>query len=767
MMSMWATAAGAATLGALVAGLAGLVPALARRWRGAGACARWGFIVLWLFGAAFLLARPHDATFTGLDDMTYRGLAHAFLDGRGFHDPDAVLARVPEPLRENFLLQRGPPARPTRDRAFELVDVGTPPGTAPFFMPLPSLAAAGLDPVLSPEQFVPLVGAAWFAFVLAAGFIAGGGWGLVVAASLALGTAWPAWFFRGFYAEAIGAALVAAVVVAAAVRPLRGGAAAAAGFALGLSVSYHPTLVALAVPAALGLMLERNERKTAVGVAVGLLAGVFPFWAMTRWVCQPYGDWTRWATLKEMVWAVPEQRAVALALTGLAALALVALGAGFVPAVRARVRAWDARLTPWGWAALAAAPLLALPFAPGGAGAALRSGALSTWSGIRWPCGLLLLAGAGTVLIRRRPLRERFGLAALAWAALLFLYVKGLETPVGLWSQRRLLPIVLVGIAWLAAPAAAALAGLGGKKRQALLAALAVAAGVANLARWPAAYAVVVDRGATVWTAAVAERFGTNRWVVFDYYAHSVPYAPGLKHQVLGLGESSRSHWPETADWISSLARTDEVWVATSWSPTALEDGWRLEPTFAATGAFPIVKTKGFFPAERGWRVVNNSFFRAVPLAPDETLAQDKILDGSPIGLRGPWGPVRHGATWTRSGGGLVGPVPPPGGRVAFRAEGAWMPPAADWPEQLLLVTPPWGGAPLRLAFAAGDSVAQGEFVRPADDAARGATGVYEMRAERPYDPAAHGLRGYPSDLGVLLRRVIIRVEPGGASVTD
>ena len=764
MVSIWAMATGWTTLGALIAGLAGLAPAVARRWCGTGAVARIGLISLWLAGTVGLLAYPHEDVLTGLDVAAYRNMAQVLAEGRGFHDRDVVMAQVPESLRPYFLFKLG--GRPTRDLAFQLSG-RTEVETAPFFLPTTSLAAAGLAQWVSPDRFVPLVGALGWAFLLAAGFVAGGGLGLVVALALALGTAWPAWFFRGFHAEAVGAALIGAVVVAAAARPLRGAAAVAAGFALGLSVSYHPTLVALAGPVGLGLMLERNERKTALAVAAGLLAGIFPFWAMTRWVCQPYGDWTRWAMLKDMVWAVPEHRAVALALGVLAALAVAGWGAGFVPAVRARIRAWDARMTPWGWAALAAVPLLAIAFAPGAAGAALRAGALSTWSGIRWPFGLLLLAGAGTILVPRRPLRERFWLTALGWAALLFLYVKGVETPVGLWSQRRFLPIVWVGLALLAAPLSAALAGLGGTKRKAALAALAVVAAIANPVRWPAAYVVSTDRGAAAWTAAIADRLGTNRWIVFDYYAHSVPYAPGLKHKVLGLGESSRTHWPEVAEWISALVPTVEVWVATSWSPTTLEDGWRLDPAFAATGAFPIVKTKGFFPAERGVRRVRNAFARAVPLSSDAPAFQDKVLDGSPIGLRGPWGPVRHGATWTRAGSGIVGPVPPPGGRISFRAEGTWTPPAADWPEQILRVTPPWGGAPLRLAFTAGDSGVQGEFIRPADDAARAATGTYEWRAERPYDPAAYGLRGYPPDLGVLLRRVIIRVEPGGPIVTD
>ena len=737
--------------------LAWMRPAFVSRWRQSLAVSRWALVVLWTAGAGFLFFFPHDDRFTGLDDMTYRNLAHAFLDGRGLHDPDAVLAGVPADLRENFLLHRGPTGRPTRDRSFQLTDWRAV-ETMPFFMPTLSLAAAGLEPALAPERFVPLVGALWLALVLAAGWCAGGGWGLPATAALVLGTAWPAWFFRGFYAEGVGAALVAGVVAAASARPLRGIVAAVAGIALGLAVSYHPTLVVLSGPVALGLMLERNDRKTAVLVAAGMLAGGFPFWALTRWVCQPYGDWTRWAILKTMAFSVPEHRAVALALGGLALVSLAALCAGFSPRVRAWIRSADARILPWGWWAVCALPLILVVLLPGATGAALRSGAAATWSGIRWPWALLLLAGAGSVLLQRRPLRERFWLAALSGAALLFLFIKGVEIPVGLWSQRRFLPVALVGIALLAAPLSAVWAGLSGKAWKALvLGGLALAAGGANGIRWPAAYVAVNERGATEWIESVAREMGTNRWVVFDYYAHSVPYAAGLKHRVLGLGEFSGERWPDVAGWISARAQTEEVWVATSWSPTALEDGWRLEPVFAATGRFPVVKTKAFFPAVPGERIVCNAFARAIPLAPGETAVQEKVLDGSPIGLRGPWGPVRNGTTWTRQGSGLIGPVPPKGGRAMIQIDASWTAPDATWTEQILWVTPPWGAPELRLVVSAGSHAAQGELERPQGDGDRNGTGTYVFRAERPYDPAERGLRGYPPDLGVQIRRIRIQ----------
>ena len=195
--------------------------------------------------------------------------------------------------------------------------------------------------------------------------------------------------------------------------------------------------------------------------------------------------------------------------------------------------------------------------------------------------------------------------------------------------------------------------------------------------------------------------------------------------------------------------------------------GWRLEPVFAATGIFPVAKAKAFFPAVRGERIVENVFSRAAPLARGEAAAQDKVLDGSPIGLRGPWGKVRNGATWSRQGSGIVGPIPAPGQTAIFSAECAWTPPSADWTEQGLWVEPPWGGAPLRLAVTAGIGTVQGTLTRPADDVERPPTGTYELRTERPYDPGAYGLRGYSSDLGVPIRRIIIRVEPGTPSVPD
>ncbi len=764
-MRLWMTILMLATLLPLAALLAWTWPALAARWRQAGRAARAGLVGLWLLGGGWLVCCPHDDSFTGLDNMTYRHLAQAFLDGRGFHDPDAVLAEAPPELRENFLLHRGPVGRPTRDRVFQLSGWQSV-EAQPFFMPVLSLAAAGIAPALAPERFVPLVGALWLALVLVSGFCAGGGRGLATTAALVLATAWPAWFLRGYYAEGVGAALVAGVVATATVRPVKDGIALVAGFALGLAVSYHPTLVVLAIPVGLGLMLERKDWKSAAAMAAGGLAGIFPAWAMTRWVCQPYGDWTRWRTLKQILFSAPEHQAVGFALAILLAASLPALWAGFREPVRAWLRRVDGRATPWGWLASCLLPGAVIILLPGPAGEILRKGASTTWDGIGWPCAGLALAGAGAVLAKGRPIRERFWLMALCWGALFFLFIKGTEIPVGLWSQRRFLPVALAGVTLLSAPLAAGMAGISRQGRAMLALALAIGAGGANLVRWPAAYAGMNERGAAGWVRAVAERIGTDRLVVFDYYAHSIPYAAGLKHRVLGLGEGgARDHWPEVAHWLGGLAASQEVWVATSWSPTTLEEGLKLEPVHAATGKFPSVKAKNFFPAEGGYRTVENAFSRLVPLGEVETSGQIKALDGSPIGLRGPWGQIRDGATWSRQGSGIIGPVPPPGGSVAWEARCGWRPPTPDWASQELRIAPPWGGEPLRLEVAEGTQAVRGVLHRPAEDGPRAGTGIYTLSVKRPYDPASQGLRGYSADLGVLVRQIIIRIEPDGGSV--
>ncbi len=745
-----------ATLLPPLALLAWMAPAVAARWRRSHPAARGALIALWLAGTALLLLRPHDDTFTGLDCMAYRRMTHALLAGRGFHDTDRVLAGVPEELRPALFFGPVARGRVTRDRAFELLDWRQA-STAPFFLPALPLAAGGLAPLLAPERLPPIVGALWLALLLAAGFAAGGGKGAWLTAALVCGTAWPAWFLRGFYPEAVGAALISGVLAVAATRLPRGATMTGlSGFTLGLAVTYHPALLTLALPVALGLMVAQPRLGERALTALGLLVGLLPGWAIARWICRPYGDWTNWRQWRVLLGGIAEFRAAGVVLAALALLALGAALACLAPRLRQRLSRLDARATPWAWgalcAALVAAPLLLLPAA---AGDPLRRAAAAVWSGLRWPYALLCLAGMTAVLRRARPARERGWLALLCAASLFYLFVQGVERPMGVWSQRRFLPVVMTLTGLLAAPLAALVSARSWRARSLLL--LALAAGAANPARWPQAYLLINDHGAASWTRSVAERLGHDRLVIFDYFPHSVPYAAGLRHRVLGLGEFARARWPEVAAWIAERAVAEEVWVATAWQPCPLEEGFSLTPVFEKTGEFPELRSKGYLPAWRGSRRVSQLFMHARPLAPGIAPPQVKLLDESPIGLRAPWGDARNSgggrmARWTRQGSGIVGPVPPPGGSVRFEIECAFIGAPPDRKEQTLLISPPWGGAPARLRVGSEWRTLETRLECPAANEVLRATGVYRMSVELPYNPTSAGLPGYPSDLGVQVR---------------
>ena len=111
--------------------------------------------------------------------------------------------------------------------------------------------------------------------------------------------------------------------------------------------------------------------------------------------------------------------------------------------------------------------------------------------------------------------------------------------------------------------------------------------------------------------------------------------------------------------------------------------------------------------------------------------------------------------------------MPEHGQAVEFEIECEWNPPVSEWTEQELQVIPPWGGDPLRLTVLAGCHQLQGLLTRSANDISRLVTGIYSLQVERPYDPQQFGLHGYPPDLGIVAKRIIIRIEPAHPSVSD
>ena len=188
----------------------------------------------------------------------------------------------------------------------------------------------------------------------------------------------------------------------AALRPLQGMASGFAGWALGLAIGYHPTLVMLALPVGVVLIIESSNWKSAATLAGGALAGILPFWALTRWVCHPYGDWTRWSVLQKLLVVTPEHHAMAMGL-----LLAGIMGAGLIVLCRIRpVRNW--LLSGWRRSVLtlllflACTVLMLLPWLLDGL---LAKGWSSIWTGIRWGAAGLALAGAASMFVLKRPIR--------------------------------------------------------------------------------------------------------------------------------------------------------------------------------------------------------------------------------------------------------------------------------------------------------------------------------------------------------------------------
>ncbi|MBQ7251605.1 MAG: hypothetical protein IJS32_03275, partial [Kiritimatiellae bacterium] len=132
------------------------------------------------------------------------------------------------------------------------------------------------------------------------------------------------------------------------------------------------------------------------------------------------------------------------------------------------------------------------------------------------------------------------------------------------------------------------------------------------------------------------------------------------------------------------------------------------------------------------------------------------------------WGPVARmprgegdaagSGQWTREGCGVIGPVPPAGGAAEIRLRAGWFAPEEGWESQTLFVRAPWGE---EAAVEVGEGTHDLSVVIPRGDGATARrTGAYAFRTARPWDPAAHGIKNFPADLGVLLSSAEIAAVP-------
>ena len=729
-------------------------------------------LVTAILAAGLLLLRPHEDTFTGLDTSCYRLMAHAFAGGRQLHDHDRTLQEIPEPLRRSVLLEFQQWGRDTRDRSFQITSLKTC-SIQPYFYPFLPMAAAGLD-ILSGgywgDYFVPIIGLLLFALILCTGAALGNKYGLLASVVLLIGSPLPAYLFRGYYAESVAAGLVILVLLGLTLSVKSRLFLLFAPLAIGLAVCFHPVAIVLALPALIMILIDPAlSRKRVFGSLAMFFVGLSPLWAMTEWGCQPYGNILDWHTFLSRLSAQPLQKLLALfVIIFLLAIAVLILGS---PGIKKRITETLHRAVTQPLFFLTLLIIATLPLAISvsllSGKTLIIAGLREYWEGIRWGYGLILLAGLIATFSIKDLARSRALLLLAVFLSPFFFYLKGFE-PMGLWSQRRLIPFVLLLIIALTPPLATACrlcAIRVGRFPATLLSGGLLIAGILNFIQWPAPYLARHERGASNWVDLLSRDLGQHL-TFFDYYPYSVPFAVSGKTRVIGLSEYGYSALPGISKWLAQRASQEEVLWVTAYSNPGLEENMVLQDVAHQVASFDRIVSKTALPAECRKYVVEVDILRSVPITNTAALAVRKILDDGPLALRGPWGgrsPIQKGnvllpARWSREGSRILGPVPSAGKSVKITIEAAA---SRDdgLPGQVLKITPPWPGPILTLAISNDFTQVSGNLTRPGDLPAAPPTGVYALSSENPYDPGKIGIHGYPSDLGACIHLIAIETE--------
>ena len=568
-------------------------------------------VLLFAASAAFLL-NPHDDTYAGLDVAMYARMTEAFARGESPKGADRAFASVPESIRP--LLTYRESGRITRDGVFE-IDLSTC-ETKPFFVPtLPVAAAIFGKTGIPPRWFVPLSGIAWLA-VLWFGAATPSRMSVkkqLFMTAMFFATIWPVWFLRGFYPEAAGGVLLGiAIVLKFASVPGENGSILRdyqIGLLLGLAVSFHYSLCVLALPIALCAILRDGQWRRTFALALGGGVGTLPLLLITKYVCQPYGNFLDYDTLAEMLkHPVIRVTAAAAAVAALAGGAVVTLAhnkkarAFFIGKISRRGKRINEARTKCVLFCLLVF-IVALPYAVGGT---LRSGAAATF-GKPLLCMFLLV---GWLILRdeKRPVSDRLLLLALCAASLVFMYIKGVEVPVGIWSQRRFTPVVICVVSLLAGTDFPDLRkGLFRWENPCQTYVVNPLACICMLA-WALAFTFANKEVFTVSDGRGGEALranlekiiasaGDDALVVFDYFPHSFPHQ-NRKRAVFGINEyvmRRHGHAP-VFNWLAGEAADGRtVLLVSSHDKPDVPEGVavRLEKIAENNGSYRVLRGKG------------------------------------------------------------------------------------------------------------------------------------------------------------------------------
>lgn len=708
---------------------------------------------------------PGEVLFTGLDDSAQSMLARSIERGAPLVYRDAAFAAVPPEVRPALLYRPGLP-RKTRDLAHQL-DPATL-AARPFFQPFlpwqrahaPLLPLALGFAVVLILSFYAIAGTYWSRMTLFAllQMIA-----IVVAAVFLV--PWVPRFGLGPFAEGPATILAAFALALTFVAGGSAPAGAAIGLCLGLAATFHPTLAMLAIPIALFAILRRGAWRHTLALALGALAGLAPLVWSTLRVTAPYGNFLRPATLRSMIAASPDIRALAVALAAALPVGLAGLALAHAPRLRTAMERRGARTAVA--AACGAAVVLAVAAAllhP-----AARRALSRDFDGI--VCALPPLAAAVWMTLRSRRPATCALVAGCALASLPFLVIQGQEVHVGIWSLRRSLPpfalLTLAAFFGALEPAPeesegpAGTRGLRWRRGQGrlrwtlLLLVCSVAAGV----RTDLATLGGGEVGAREIARTVESRMDAapGALFLFDYFSQGAPFTslPGRAAFGLNDGVAKTLGHARIAKWLRDECEKRPVYVVACTGATGpiLDDGIALVPEGEPVlGTVSRVDGKTFRSAQAVSRDLVFAFLRVRPAAQGDTTA---VLPGhSPFGLApGAWDEPRRGkeGRWACDGAAFHAPVPEPGETVEVSLDASWWTrDGAAAPAQTLRLEPPFPGESSEAALEPGPdfrTVTLSVTRDAADVEPRPATGLYRLRASELY-----GEKGFPPALAVRVR---------------
>lgn len=720
------------------------------------------FFMLYMFA--------HQDTFTGLDVACYRQLAECFSeDIRGFHDVDTIYESIPDDIQKDFLYR--PKGRLTRDLIFELNIKSC--STEPFFLPMLSLGA-GIFPDI--DLFVPICGSIWFASLLAFGLCKGKIWGLFSAVFSFFITFWPMWFLRGFHTDAVGSILVGTALLAALTPQMREGKrnVFVIGFLLGCSIGYHFTMVVPAGIVAVFLLLTKGWTfRRLLWLVLGGAIGLIPMLYQLVFICAPYGNILSFSSFANMVSNVKEIRFLAVALFSsivvFICFASVILNNRYQDKIHEFLEKYASRINPviivitiavWLFYAFCAGPITA--------------GFSTIQSGLVYALPLIIFVVVLLSISRQKDSAIYCALSLmLTLMTALFLYIKGVEVHVGLWSQRRFFPVVAMFIPLLIV--ALCKFNINGKFKNLTWVLFFIS--FIPIFRWPVAYVGVFDASSNEAkekpsiTTEIDDFIDENNNLgksifIFDYYLHSVPFQHDLERCVLGVGEHARWNYPEVLKWAFETSKTNKsdafFFSSYAYAKPMLEECVVLQPIGLVSDQLERYSTKGVFPLARNDEKGLIKICCFIMEEPTRNSIQNVSFEKLyPLGLRQPWGRTTRYGTWSRQGSGIVGPIPENGGKVVLSILAQWTPPVTDgtWLVQNLIIETPFGIK--KTIQISADNELGGticEIQRPIEDNfGDSVTGVYRFYVEQPYNPSQYGIKGFDQDLGVIFKSVLIK----------